>query len=49
MDYFKIKEKYNLLEQQVFAVEDIITLDVQRSFHNHPQINTMVLIKLNFY
>jgi hypothetical protein len=48
LDYFKVKEKYNLLEQNVLIVEDIITLDVQRSFHNHPQINTMVILSQKF-
>jgi len=46
VDYFKIKERFNLVEQNVFPVEDIITMDVQRSFHNNPNINTMILYNL---
>jgi hypothetical protein len=43
IDYFMLKEKHNLHEQKIYQVEDIITLDVQRSFHNHPNISPMIL------
>lgn len=41
-----MKEKHNLKDLKVYAVEDIITMDVQRSFHNNPDISPIVLHSL---